>query len=130
MPKVLVVDDEDVLLEMIVLLIEDLGYEALTAANGQEALALLHAEIQPPALIISDVMMPRMSGTELARVVKSHPRLVSIPIILMSAAFQPLAGRIADQFLHKPFTLEDLEALVVQYAGNTGTGQDTFGTTA
>ena len=39
MPKVMVVDDEDVLLEMIVLLIEDLGYEAITAANGQDALA-------------------------------------------------------------------------------------------
>lgn len=115
MPKVLIVDDEDVLLEMIVLLLEDLGYEALTATNGQEALAILYAEPKPPALIISDVMMPRMSGTELARVVKTQPRLMDVPIILMSAANQPTMGRVADQFLHKPFSLDDLETLVLHY---------------
>ena len=117
MPKVMVVDDEDVLLEMIALLLEDLGYEPITAANGQEALALLHTEPHPPLLIISDVMMPRMSGTELARAVKSQPHLMNIPIILMSAAIQRDAARVADQFIHKPFSLDDLEALVVQYAG-------------
>ena len=116
MPKVMVVDDEDVLLEMIALLLEDLGYEPITAANGQEALALLHAEPHPPFLIISDVMMPRMSGTELARAVKSQPHLMNIPIILMSAAIQHDAARVADQFIHKPFSLDDLEALVMQYA--------------
>ena len=117
MPKVLIVDDEDVLLEMIVLLIEDLGFEALTATNGQEALALLYAERELPALVISDVMMPRMSGTELARVVKSHPRLMAVPVILMSAATQPAASSIADQFIHKPFSLDELEALVMHYVG-------------
>lgn len=116
MPKVMVVDDEDVLLEMIVLLIEDLGYEAITATNGQDALALLYSEQQQPALIISDVMMPRMSGTELARVIRSQPQLMTIPIILMSAATPPAIGPIADRFIHKPFSLDDLEALVMQYA--------------
>ncbi len=117
MPKVLVVDDEDVLLEMIVLLIEDLGFEALTASNGQEALALLYAQSELPALVISDVMMPRMSGTEFARVVKSHPRLTTVPVILMSAAMQPAASSVADQFIHKPFSLDELEMMVMHFVG-------------
>lgn len=91
MAKVMVVDDEDVLLEMLATLIEDLGHQAITATNGQEALALLSSTRESPALVLSDVMMPRMNGVDLARAIKTHPDFQSIPVLLMSAAFRPLA---------------------------------------
>ena len=115
MAKVMIVDDEDVLLEMIVLLIEELGYQAVLATNGQEALAFLSHQSELPALIISDVMMPRMNGVELARAIKTTPGWNTIPIILMSAAGRPRANHVADSFLAKPFELDTLAALIENY---------------
>jgi CheY-like chemotaxis protein len=118
MQSVLVVDDEDVLLEMVSALIEDLGYRALMATNGREALMALEAESEPPLLILSDVMMPQMNGVALARAVKTDPRFQSVPIVLMSAATRPNAEGLADHFIHKPFDLDHIERLIEQYDGN------------
>jgi CheY-like chemotaxis protein len=111
----MVVDDEDVLLEMVAALIEDLGYRAVIATNGREALAALEAEPEPPLLILSDVMMPQMNGVALARAVKTDPRFRCVPIVLMSAATRPNTDGIADHFIHKPFDLEHIERLIEQY---------------
>ena len=115
MAKVMIVDDEDVLLEMIVLLIEELGHQPVLATNGQEALAFLSRQTELPALIISDVMMPRMGGIELARTIKATPGWDTIPIVLMSAAGRPRAQHVADSFLPKPFELDTLAALIENY---------------
>ena len=117
MASVMVVDDEDVLVEMIATLIVDLGHRAVVATNGREALAALHAEHEPPLLIISDVMMPQMNGIALAQAIKNDPRLCNVPIILMSAAEQPLQPSLAEHFVHKPFDLDQLEVLIKQYTG-------------
>jgi two-component system, OmpR family, response regulator VicR len=116
MARVLVVDDEDVLAEMVATLLEELGYQAMTATNGQEALDALEGADEPPALIIADVMMPRMSGSELARALKAHPRLRHVPVILISAAGRPRDDQAADAFLHKPFDLDTLAELIEQHA--------------
>ncbi|HEU4325765.1 MAG TPA: response regulator [Roseiflexaceae bacterium] len=118
MAKVLIVDDEDVLLEMIAALIEELGYHPLTATNGREALDTLHALGEPPALILSDVMMPRMNGVEFARAIKSDPRFQHVPIVLMSAAGPPHHDHLAEQFIHKPFDVDYLSALIERYVSN------------
>jgi CheY-like chemotaxis protein len=112
---VMVVDDEDVLVEMVASLIEDLGLKSTIAMNGEEALALLTGVRERPALILSDVMMPRMNGVELARTVKCDPRLRDVPIILMSAAGRPAGTNIADGFIHKPFDLDMLAGLIERY---------------
>ena len=117
MQSVLVVDDEDVLLEMVGALIEDLGYRALMATNGRDALVTLEAESEPPLLILSDVMMPQMNGVALARAVKTHPRFQGVPIVLMSAATRPNTEGLADHFINKPFDLEHIERLLEQYDG-------------
>lgn len=117
MASVMIVDDEDVLVALVAELIEDIGHRALIATNGQEALATLHTEHDPPALIISDVMMPQMSGIALARAVRDDPRLQHIPIVLMSAAGKPPQASVADHFLHKPFDMYGLERLIEQYVG-------------
>lgn len=116
MTSVLVVDDEDVLLTMIAMLLEDLGYEAITAGDAVEALSALSARARPPALIISDVMMPHMSGITFAQQVRDDPRLRGVPIILMSAGGRPQGAQVADYFLHKPFDLDELLALVERHA--------------
>jgi len=115
MSCVMVVDDEDVLVEMVAALIEDLGLEPTVALNGEEALKLLTTKGDPPALILSDVMMPRMGGVELARLVKRNPRLRHVPVILMSAAGRPRDNVAADDFIHKPFDMDMLADLIKRY---------------
>ena len=112
MARVLVIDDEDSLLAMVAELLDDLGHQPLLATNGYEALELLRGGVQPPALVIADVMMPRMNGIALAEAIKKDPRLQSIPIILMSAAGRPAGSQVAEQFLAKPFDLNVLARLI------------------
>ena len=118
MAVVMVVEDEDVLLEMVAALIEDNGYRAVLATNGREALDALQSEPEPPFLIISDVMMPRMNGIAFAKAVRSNPRYRNVPIVLMSAAGAPSTDGIADHFVPKPFELEHIELLLERYARN------------
>lgn len=114
MARVIVVDDEEIVAHMIGLLVEDMGHQPVVAANGAEALALLTDSADPPALIISDIAMPDMSGVELARAVKATPTLHDVPVILMSAGSH-YDGPAADHFLSKPFDLDDVHDLIETY---------------
>lgn len=86
----------------------------LTAAGGQEALALAHAE--RPEIVISDVMMPGMTGLELARALRADEALANVPILLVSAKAaveDRVAGlEVADDYLVKPFRVAELRARV------------------
>lgn len=115
MAKVLVVDDENALLDMLAALVEDLGYEPITATNGREALMRLAEASEPPGLILSDVMMPRMGGVEFAATVKNDPALRDVPIILMSAASRPREAMVCDHFIHKPCDIDMLATLIEGY---------------
>ena len=112
MVRVLIVDDEYILLDMIAALIEELGYESIVAANGHEALAILHAQPVPPSLIITDVMMPRMNGVELAHTIRTEPRFAEVPIILMSAGGELPLTPDASYFLHKPFSIDQIADVI------------------
>ena len=108
---VLVVDDEQPVADVVRLLVEDLGHRVFTAPDGVVALELVQRE--KPNLVISDIMMPRMSGDELCRRLKSDPRYADVKIVLMSAAGSRRAeGTGADAFIHKPFDLEAIEGIV------------------
>ena len=115
MSRVMVVDDEDVLAEMVASLIEEMGLKSMVATNGEDALEILTSEREPPALILSDVMMPRMNGLELARTLKCDPQLKDVPIILMSAAGRPVENHTADGFIHKPFDLDALASMIERH---------------
>jgi CheY-like chemotaxis protein len=115
MASVLIVEDEDTVLAMVAELVEDLGHQPIRATNGREALEKLRTDSQLPALIISDVMMPRMSGAALVEAIRNDPLLRTLPIILMSAAGRPGDDRRADHFLPKPFDLDVLTALIERY---------------
>src|SRR6476659_7751483 len=111
---VLVVDDEEPVADVIRLLVEDLGHRVLTARDGVEALELVQRE--KPGLVISDIMMPRMSGDELCRRLKREPEYRHTRVILMSAAGARRAEETgADAFVHKPFDLETIEELVERF---------------
>lgn len=116
MAKVLVVDDEDVLVEMVAMLVEDLGHQSITAANGREALNVLSDHLNGgnslPALIITDVMMPKMNGVDFTKSIRADAHLKKIPVIMMSAAGCPIDGHMADYFINKPFDLDDLANLI------------------
>jgi two-component system, OmpR family, alkaline phosphatase synthesis response regulator PhoP len=83
MTLILVVDDESSIVEMLSEVLEEEGYEVITANNGLEGLNLL--QCARPAVVMSDVMMPVLDGKELCRRMQADQRLKSIPIVLMSA---------------------------------------------
>ncbi|MHB1006707.1 MAG: response regulator [Chloroflexota bacterium] len=104
MAKVLVVDDEEFIVDLLSLLLEDDGHTPLSAYNGRQALEIVRREL--PALVIADVMMPIMGGEELVRAIKEDPLTASVPVILMSALGTLKARTLADDFVAKPFDLD------------------------
>ena len=108
MKTVLVVEDEYDLQQSICVTLEMEGYRTLCAANGRAALELLEKEA-PPDLLITDYMMPYVSGYELLKKLYANPRFKSLPSLLITsidgAAHPP---KISSDVLQKPFTLESL----------------------
>jgi len=111
MVTILVVDDVSSEKELISLYLEDSGYQTIKAANGKDALE--KAINNKPDLIISDVVMPEMSGLELCRNLKKSNETQKIPIILCTSKNQEIdrlwgmkQGAIA--YITKPFTKEEI----------------------
>lgn len=115
MAKVLVVDDEEYIVELISLLLEDDGHAAIHAFNGRQALDLVRKE--RPALVIADVMMPVMDGEELVRAIRADRSVAATPVILMSALGARHAGGQADGFVAKPFDLQLVRRLIEEHVG-------------
>ena len=86
MPKILIVDDEAVFIKMTQALLEDSGYEVLTAGDGQEGLEKTKSE--NPDLIILDVMMPIMNGYVMLEEVRKNEKIKDTPIILCTSKTQ------------------------------------------
>ena len=108
MTRILVIDDEISIVEMLRAFLEGEGWQVMTACNGQEGLErLAHAR---PALVVSDVMMPVLDGRELCRRMQADPRYQSIPVVLMSAVrtAPSLAGCRYATLISKPFELDKM----------------------
>ena len=113
--RVLVVDDLPDNVEILRARLESRGYAVATAANGEEALAAVHAD--PPQLILCDVMMPGIDGYEVARRIKRDEGLPFIPIILVTALNETEhivqgLNTGADDYIAKPYHFQELEARV------------------
>jgi putative two-component system response regulator len=109
--KVLVVDDERSVLEVLRKILEQAGHEVWGAVDGEEALALLYQK--PIDLVIADILMPKMDGLELVRRIKVEPRMAEVPVMILTAkgaAETRIEGyrRGVDDFLTKPFNREEL----------------------
>lgn len=105
--KVLVVDDETHIVQVLSLKLRNAGYEVLTAADGEEGLEL--ATAHGPDLVITDFQMPYMTGLELCQAMAKHELTSKIPVILLTARGYALddddltIGNIKD-VLSKPFS--------------------------
>jgi two-component system OmpR family response regulator len=115
--KVLVVDDDRSLTELLQMVLEDAGYEVELAENGREA--ILSAAREPPDLVVLDVVMPEMDGWATSDHLLSHELTASIPIIFLSArvgAEDQLRGwyRGCFDYLTKPFDIQELLEKVSQ----------------
>lgn len=113
--KVLVVDDERNILDIIKFNLEVEGYEVITSLDGEEALEKVHQD--RPDLILCDIMMPELDGLEVCRRLKADGRTNQIPVVMLSAKTQAQdkiasidAG--ADDFITKPFDFSDLVARI------------------
>ena len=112
MKRVLVVEDEVAIADLIRDVLIDEGYDVAHATNGQDALARL-TEFRPH-LILTDVMMPLLDGKALCRAVRDLPDFHNVPLVVMSAVGE---WNIRDQcpynaFLSKPFNIDTLVSTV------------------
>jgi len=113
--KIFVVDDNEGIRETLQELLELLGYDPYLFCNGQEAID--HLKDQRPDLIISDLLMARMDGKMLTRLVKSNQEYANIPIIMLTAYPLEQSGfnctsYMPDVFLQKPYDLQELREKV------------------
>ncbi len=114
--RVLVVEDNEDLQEVLHRGLEFLGYEVTMAKNG--AVAVQMATCEPlPHLVIMDIILPKMSGLEAAREIRKNPKTKDLPILAASAKAMPgdrercLASGF-DGYIAKPFTFQELGAAV------------------
>src|SRR3989339_1390147 len=110
-PKILIVDDEQPILEALTIRLEANGYEVITAIDGADGLR--KARLEKPDLIVLDVMLPKMNGYKVSRMLKFDENYQHIPIIMLTAKIQSVdmeqgkeAG--ADVYLTKPFQADEL----------------------
>ncbi len=110
-PKILVVDDEPDVLELVGFNLRRAGFEVSTAADGAEALR--KARHFSPALVVLDVMLPEMDGLEVCKALRSAPETSAMPIIMLTAKAAEIDRVLglelgADDYLTKPFSPREL----------------------
>jgi CheY-like chemotaxis protein len=113
--RVLVVEDDDVIRQLITVNLELEGFEVMTAVDGQDALERVIAD--EPDVITLDVMMPRMDGWATAEKLREDPATAGIKIVLISARAQEADLQRGDQigvdaYLTKPFDPDELIGVV------------------
>ena len=107
----LVVEDIPNVRELLEVTLRFQGYEVISAKNGEEALEIL--ETAKPALIITDILMPKLDGFALVQELKNNPKTQSIPVIFLSATYVTPEDRAfamslgASRFIEKPIDTED-----------------------
>lgn len=119
--KVLVIDDDSSLLELMSHTLKKKGYEVACGLDSREALDL--APKLMPDLIILDIMIPGIQGNEVSMMFKTDASLKHIPIVLMSSDHEGLSEKfkasLADGYLPKPFDLGELGSIAGRYCGQT-----------
>lgn len=124
---ILVVDDERDLVELLVFNLGKAGFDSSTASTGRQALQSISA--RRPDLVLLDVMLPELSGTEIASRIRTNPATATLPIIMLTAKGQDVDQIVglavgADDYVPKPFSIKVLiariEALLRRAAQPTG----------
>ncbi|MFA5385816.1 MAG: response regulator transcription factor [Eubacteriales bacterium] len=115
MPKVLVVDDEEHIVELVRFNLEREGFEVIASGDGDAALKKVSSE--QPDLIILDLMLPGQDGLSVCRTLRSDPDTKGIPVIILSARTEEIDRVLglemgADDYVTKPFSPRELVARV------------------
>ncbi|MEE2857243.1 MAG: ATP-binding protein [Planctomycetota bacterium] len=127
---ILVVEDQQEVLETVEWILNTLGYQTLTASNGEQALEVFELHRDVISAVISDVMMPILTGNELA------PRLRAEgfegPLILMSGYFEAdgidldQRSELIDGFLQKPIRIDDIKEVLTRCLGEDSWDDESF----
>ncbi len=109
--KILIVEDEEMNIVLLEDVLEDEGYETITARNGKEGVEVAAKEF--PDLILMDIMMPVMNGIEATNELKSNPLTKDIPVLMLTALSDSKSKKAAvkagaSDFIGKPINIEDL----------------------
>lgn len=115
MSKILVVDDDSDICELITFKLEIMGHEVVTEHDGEGGLAAARSEL--PDVVVLDWMMPRLTGLEVCVALRDDPVMARVPIILLTAKAQEAdvqrgfsAG--ADDYIVKPFSPRELASRI------------------
>jgi two-component system phosphate regulon response regulator PhoB len=109
--RILVIDDEPDLLELVRVNLDQAGYRVETAASGKAALEQIRSS--PPDLVVLDLMLPDVAGTEICRQIRADTELAGIPIIMLTAKAEEVDRVVgfelgADDYVTKPFSPREL----------------------
>ncbi len=116
--RVVVVDDDEELRDLVVQHLAELGFESVGFADGRAALAALRRPGAPPAVILLDLVLPGMTGWEFRREQLRDPLLARLPVVVASGAD---TGTIeADAYLAKPYESEQLCRVLARFSLDAG----------
>ena len=118
--KILVVDDEEHIQELLKFNLENNGFRVICADNGLDALRIAREEI--PQLVLLDLMLPKMDGYEVCKEIRKDNSISNMPIIMLTAKGEELDKILglelgADEYLAKPFSIRELVAKVNDIIG-------------
>jgi CheY-like chemotaxis protein len=110
--RLMVVEDDPEVRQLILYTFEDEGYEVSTASNGMEALEKI--AVCSPDVILLDINMPVMDGATLANELKRHPTTRDVPLVALSAAanLRSHVGMPVESWIVKPFDMEQLFTVI------------------
>ena len=119
--KILITEDSPTILAMVKEIMRSEGYSVITAEDGFTALNMARSE--RPDLIILDLMLPKMDGYKVCRMLKFDANFKEIPILMLTARSSAMDMQMgeavgADAYMIKPFEIEDLSAKVRELLGN------------
>jgi two-component system alkaline phosphatase synthesis response regulator PhoP len=119
--KILVVDDEAYLLQILDFSLGAEGYDVVTAEDGEQAIQ--KAKTEQPDLIVLDIMMPKIDGYEACRKLKQDPGMKDVPVILLTAKGRDIDRKLglevgADDYITKPFSPSKLLEKIGSFLGD------------
>ena len=123
--KILCIEDEPQMIDLIRLILETGGYRVVAAQGGEEGLEMMRSD--RPDLILLDIMMPEMDGGDVYHRMQQEPDLIQIPVIVVTAKAAPIDKVLwmnvaqVDDYVTKPFGPDDLlisvERVLARHAG-------------
>ena len=126
MTSVLLVDDERDLLSLLDFNLRAAGFETLLATTGEQAISQLRRRV--PDLVLLDLMLPDIPGTEVCRQIKADPRTKHVPVVMLTAKGEEVDRVVgfeigADDYVTKPFSVRELVLRLKALVRRTGSGR-------